>query len=826
VPHLIRDLKDQDPAVRGAATQSLTDLRDPRCLPLLLQAWKQSDVDAVLRKQLVITLGNFQNPQAVDALVEAIGDASRHTGSIAARELLGLGPAAQQKLVDALLDPKRHENASDALATNPGLAVDLLSPRLKDSKLEDSRVAIIDALVNSAIKNLDEGRSSEIPGLIYAAASDSSPLVRAAVASAIQEFADSNHWLDDKGYGAPGYDIDKARPALECLANDADADVRTASMWALGSIGDGPALITLRKHLDDPDPQVQDMASRQLSAHSALEVPAPSPNSSSVQATKPKPGEKESPSDTIDQIRTMNESDIPRLIRYLKHSNSLVRAAAADQLGKIDYREHNRKGGDDKRQDLSEVEPLINALGDTHSLVRAAAVESLAAIGDPRSVDPLIDLFRDPKPKVVLATEKALADLTGTTEDSNDEENAIQIAGLEPAVADAVTALLTNTDPEIRHAAYDLLSRVATPEQAGLLLAAVDDADTTVRPLAINGLTHVLIYRSIAVQDEDFDKAAGKAFAKKLDDPSCRDAALSGLTALKTVPPEAVPPLIQIALETYRAPQFTWHTQFAVAELLKNSRDPRAIAPLITILLHSGDINSGASVAEALGDLADPSAIEPLLHALEAPNYKVRYAATSAIAKFQDPRIVPALIHSLADPEPGVRYQAATSLGSFKDPRIVPALIHSLTDEASNVQSAVAHSLARIGDTSAVEPLKHVAPHSAGAIAALGEFKTPDAVDFLVATLLDNASKMRQDAAEALGNAADTRAVPALIQAMLAAELDKPPSQLAGKCAEALGKLKDPRAIKPLQEVARKNPWAQPAATSALFRLGASPQQQ
>jgi len=204
----------------------------------------------------------------------------------------------------------------------------------------------------------------------------------------------------------------------------------------------------------------------------------------------------------------------------------------------------------------------------------------------------------------------------------------------------------------------------------------------------------------------------------------------------------------------------------------------------------------------------------------------VRYAATSAIAKFQDPRIVPALIHSLADPEPGVRYQAATSLGSFKDPRIVPALIHSLTDEASNVQSAVAHSLARIGDTSAVEPLKHVAPHSAGAIAALGEFKTPDAVDFLVATLLDNASKMRQDAAEALGNAADTRAVPALIQAMLAAELDKPPSQLAGKCAEALGKLKDPRAIKPLQEVARKNPWAQPAATSALFRLGASPQQQ
>lgn len=110
-------------------------------------------------------------------------------------------------------------------------------------------------------------------------------------------------------------------------------------------------------------------------------------------------------------------------------------------------------------------------------------------------------------------------------------------------------------------------------------------------------------------------------------------------------------------------------------------------------------------------------------------------------------------------------------------------------------------------------------------MAALGELKTLAAVDFLIATLSDKDSKMRADVAAALGNAADTRAVRSLIEAMLAAEPGKDPDFLAGKCAEALGKLKDPRAIKPLQEVARGNAWAQSEAIMALFRLGASPQQ-
>jgi HEAT repeat protein len=821
VAKLLRDLKDQDPAVRGAATQTLTDLRDPRYLPELVRAWKQSSGDIIQRKQLVVTLGNFQDAAAMDALAESMGDAPGDTGLIAARELLALGPAAQQKLVEALLDENRRDGASDALGSNPDLCVELLAPLLKQSKSEEFRAIYINTLASAATRSgVDDHwkRSDEIPGLIYAAASDSSPVVRAAVAGVMQQFADSNRWLDEKGYGAPGYDIEKARPALESLANDPDAGVRNAALFALGSIADAAALETIRKHLNDPDSNVQDTASRQLSGHAALNS-APAGASSA----KGKSGKQAASLTTIESIRTMMEaSSIPQLIRYLKNSDSLVRAAAADQLGKIDYRAHNNRA-EDKAQDLRQVEPLIRALRDTHVLVRAAAEESLGAIGDARAVSPLTALLRDAKPRVVLAALKALADLTGTTENSYGQENAIQTARLEAEVAEGVKPLLHSADSDIRHAAYDLLSRAATPYDTDVLFSAVDDPDTTIQPMALNGLARILVYSTDAAREEGFDEAAGKVFAKKLNDATCRDAAVHGLIALETIPPEAVEPLIRIALENYRKPQFNWTSPVGIADLLKKSGDPRVVPPLITILEQSGDIPNGASVAQALGDLGDPRAIEPLLQALQAPDYQVRFASARALGKFKDPRIVPGLIHALRDKEPGARGEAARSLAILKDARAVPALIHSLTDENAGVSVDVAHALGEIGDASAIAALESVAAHNIGAIAGLARFKTPGTVDFLVAMLSDKKSKMRVDAAIALGTAGDTRAVPALIEAMVGAEPGKDPLFLASKCAEALGKLKDPRAIKPLQEVAQKNAWAQNDARAALLALGATP---
>src|SRR5262249_37793016 len=116
--------------------------------------------------------------------------------------------------------------------------------------------------------------------------------------------------------------------------------------------------------------------------------------------------------DAIKQISEENPTSIPRLIRLLKDPSSIVRAAAADKLGQIDY-ENTSMQGNDKEQDLREVEPLIHALQDSRALVRAAAAESLGQIMDARAVRPLMALLKDAKPKVLIAATLALKQMAG-----------------------------------------------------------------------------------------------------------------------------------------------------------------------------------------------------------------------------------------------------------------------------------------------------------------------------------------------------------------------------------------------------------------------------
>ncbi len=829
VGKLVRELKDGDPAVRGAAGRALTDLREARYLPELIEAWKKSGTDQAVRKQLVVTLGNYRDARAVEALAEALGDPAE-TSYTAAAELLEMGAGGEAKVVESLVDADRQESANDALMRNPEISVRLLTPLLKEKTREGLRVAAIGTLTGTTTRNAVEDNYKslgEVPELIYALGKDANPKVRVGVAGAIQEFAESNRWLDEKGYGAPGYEIEKGRVVLEALANDKEAEVRTAAMQALGAIGDAGAIVSLQKHANDPEGGVNDAVTRQLSALVATEA-ATAVSGGKVPSGKRGNGNTAtaSPEELIATIRRMNETDIPRLIRQLKNPDSLVRAAAADQLGKIDCREHDTRGRDDKKQDLSEVAPLIRTLRDPHALVRAAGAEALGAIGAPAAVGPIKELLRDAKPKVVLTALKALADMTGTTDNAAGEENAVQAAKQEEEVGEAVKPLLASKVSEIRSTAYDLLSRVATPGDGDTLLAAANDEDLKIRNLALEGLTRILIYDSEEKRAEEFDAAAGKLFAAKLNDATCREAAINGLTALKKVPQEAVEPLIAIALEQSNLKPGALFTGSNVEDLLVISGDPRVVAPLIDILQRSGGLQSGARAAEALGKIGDASGIASLLKAMQAPNQSVRFYATRAIAGFKDDRVVPAMMHALSDADAGVRSEAARSLGNFKEgparASVLAALIHSLTDENGAVSAEVANSLAKIGDLSAVEPLERLAPNSWAAVQALGELKTPAAVDFLLATLADKTSKVREQAATALGNAGDKRAVPLLIEVMLGADPGKPPVSLAGKCAEALGKLKDPGAVKALRELVKKNSWGKMEAEMALMNMGAS----
>ena len=105
------------------------------------------------------------------------------------------------------------------------------------------------------------------------------------------------------------------------------------------------------------------------------------------------------------------------------------------------------------------------------------------------------------------------------------------------------------------------------------------------------------------------------------------------------------------------------------------------------------------TAARILGESRDRRAVKPLVTALRTDkHYAVRQQAAHALGKIKDPRSVEALIEALGDKDSGVQRLAAASLGDLRDPSAVGPLLTTLReDRAPLVRDAVLKALDRIG---------------------------------------------------------------------------------------------------------------------------------
>jgi HEAT repeat protein len=102
------------------------------------------------------------------------------------------------------------------------------------------------------------------------------------------------------------------------------------------------------------------------------------------------------------------------------------------------------------------------------------------------------------------------------------------------------------------------------------------------------------------------------------------------------------------------------------------------------------------------------------------------------------------------------------------------------------------------------------------AAAALGEVGDPRAVEPLIACLRDPSEAVCDVAGWALGEIGDARAVEPLIAALRDSD-----GELRGNVAGALGRIGDPRAVEPLiAALADKDPLLRSAVATALGKLG------
>jgi HEAT repeat protein len=839
VPKLLQDLNDKDPAVRGAAEAALDKLDDPTAVPMLVSALQHAGSNTPECKVLIHTLGKFNDPRSIAALTEQLkGEA----GTAAAEQLLQMGPQGIQAVVDATASEDETIRASvkDAFLSAPEVGLKALPTVLKASKSTAQRSNIVTLLADCAGENpfYDNPPRPAFVEAFLPSASDASPVVRTAVASAIQELDEIANQIDDPGMGHPDFGLSAALPALKSLAADPDSKVRVAAMDALGAVGGAGAISILKSHANDPDATVRSRVVVDLMAAAPVPEPIPAAQPASKPAEQRAAIQGSSESHKLALIKKWNDqSAIPKLIPLLSDPSSLVRAAAADKLGKLDFRDDSMNGAS-RDQDLSEVPALVEALKDAHALVRAAAAESLGAIGDDSATALLMDLLKDPKPKVVVAAANALSALVAGPDYTRDVLSAEE----HEAAGKALASLLSSSDADVRHAAISALVNVGgAPADMQQVVPLLSSEDVFMRNQAatVLGLAFykVLPHAQLTPEQVSLEQAAGPALVHALSDPQTRAAALRALAFMKSPPAAAARPILEILkynvwieadgmarpeLQSesggFRGPEID-----DAIDVLARTGSPEA-EPLLIKFLNIINPGAGKHAAAGLAILRDPRAVGPLIDVLRTKEVGIQPEAAEALGAFQDPRVVPALIQSLQSDNYSQRAASATALSHFHDRRVVPALIHSLTDENADVRFKVAEALGNLGDSGAVGPLGQAAKTNYAAVEALGKLKSPASVAPLVSVLQDKQVQvpLRIEAITSLEKLGDPQAVPALIQTMqLEVALD-PSSALATQCAHALGVIKDPRGIEALRKLVGTQTMAGQVAEQALKDMGAS----
>jgi HEAT repeat protein/beta-lactamase regulating signal transducer with metallopeptidase domain len=255
-------------------------------------------------------------------------------------------------------------------------------------------------------------------------------------------------------------------------------------------------------------------------------------------------------------------------------------------------------------------------------------------------------------------------------------------------VVDALVERLKDSDAGVRRAAAQSLGNLHSRRAVTALIAVLDDRDREVRSAAANALGNI----------ED-SRAVGP-LQLLIKDPSA-DVREQALGALSNLAHEDMPtgPIVNALRDSKAA------VRERAAQLLGRIGDHSAVGPL-TAALHdlSADVRSQA--IDALREIKDPTAASAITGALKDDHPNVRRSALGALREMRVPISEKVMIDALDDPNAEVRSEAVQLAGERPSLALVPVLKQMLSDPSSDVRVEVVSALGEIGDPTAREGLR------------------------------------------------------------------------------------------------------------------------
>ena len=406
------------------------------------------------------------------------------------------------------------------------------------------------------------------------------------------------------------------------------------------------------------------------------------------------------------------------------------------------------------KKSSSRFEDSINKIIDPNEddKIRGHLIYALGNLGDPRAIEPLIEVLdeEDNSRYLIKITVDALCNF-----------------GDPHAIKPLIKLLKKYDDNEIRTYAADGLVRLG---------------DQAIEQL-IESLDEYEFYNEDYLDfDEDLEYVNRKDFILyivdilgKLSDPRAlepliellseddHDIRKSAAFALENIgDPRAFEPFVTaLKKDSYNLMS---HAPYSLLKI----DESRAIEPLIKILRY-GDSDSKVSAADALGKLGDPRAIEPLVIALKENNSTLRLFASEAIVEIGDPSAIKHLFKLLKYGNCDVKKSAADILCKLDDSSLIGLLIELLNDHEEERRISGAYALSKMG---------------------------PNAFWPLVGALNDTNEKIRMYAVVGLGNIGESRVLEYIIGA-----LNDDSDEIKLKTIQIIGKIGDERTLKPLLEL-------------------------
>ncbi len=314
---------------------------------------------------------------------------------------------------------------------------------------------------------------------------------------------------------------------------------------------------------------------------------------------------------------------------------------------------------------------------------RVSAASLLTESDDPKSIEPLFAVIRDPKERPILRAaiihklakspqKQPIADfLIGRLQDLKEASEVRGAAasvlgslGL-PAGKKPLGRASSDKNPQVRQAARDalLLLDGQDIDRIGLLIAVLQDKDqrAAVRARAARQLGEIKDIRA--------SQALILALKEKIPDiPDSQD--LKGFFAARS-----------------RAKE---HLPAAAARALGQIGGPAAVSPLIS-MSQTPDSEFRTAIFEALAMLKAPDAVPAARKAiLYDTDHRVRRWAGVILKDSADKDTLPELLKALKDIDPGVRLQAAQAVGKIKDCKAIKDMEETLAmEENKEVKEAM-----------------------------------------------------------------------------------------------------------------------------------------